>query len=90
MRSFAAHRQGVSGAFGVYRSVPRSAEQTASLSKDKLRVPVLAIGGEASMGVAMGEMAKLVAEQVDARVLKAAATSSRRSSLTNWLQHSRR
>ena len=68
LRSFAAPG-GVAGAFGVYRSVPRSAEQTAPLARDKLRAPVLALGGEASMGAAMGEMAKLVAERVEASVL---------------------
>lgn len=68
LRSFAAPG-GVAGAFGVYRSVPRSAEQTAPLARAKLRLPVLALGGERSMGAAMGEMAQLVAERVEAGVL---------------------
>ena len=68
MRSFGAPG-GVPGAFGVYRAVPRSVEQTAALAQDKLRLPVLALGGEASMGAAMGELAKLVAERVEAAVL---------------------
>lgn len=68
MRSFAAPG-GVAGAFGVYRSVPRSVEQTQPLARAKLRVPVLALGGELSMGAAMGEMTKLVADRVDAGVL---------------------
>ena len=40
LRSFAA-ADGVPGAFGIYRAVPRSAEQTAPLARAKLRVPVL-------------------------------------------------
>jgi len=68
MRSFGAPG-GVPGAFGVYRAVPRSVEQTTLLARDKLRLPVLAIGGEASMGAAMGELARRVAEQVEAVVL---------------------
>ncbi len=68
MRSFGAPG-GVPGAFGVYRAVPRSVEQTAALAGDKLRLPVLALGGEASMGAAMGGLAKLVAEHVEAAVL---------------------
>ncbi len=64
LRSFAAPG-GVSGAFGIYRAVPRSAEQTAPLARSKVRVPVLALGGEGSLGERVREMFALVAERVE-------------------------
>ena len=64
LRSFAAPG-GVPGAFGVYRAVPRSVEQTAPLEKDKLRMPVLALGGDGSLGDRVREMMSMVADRVE-------------------------
>ena len=68
LRSFAAPG-GVAGAFGIYRAVPRTVEQTAPLAQDKLRVPVLALGGEGSMGTGLLDMMRRVAERVEGGVL---------------------
>jgi len=64
MRSFGAPG-GVTGAFGVYRAVPKSIEQTSSLLHAKVRVPVLALGGEGSLGEQMRVQAAMVAEHVE-------------------------
>lgn len=68
LRSFAAPG-GMPGAFGVYRAVPRTAEQTAPLARSKVRVPVLALGGEGSMGDRLRAMMERVAERVEGGVL---------------------
>ncbi|MBV8884054.1 MAG: alpha/beta hydrolase, partial [Chroococcidiopsidaceae cyanobacterium CP_BM_RX_35] len=49
MRSFAAPK-GVSGALGVYRAVFESIAQTEPLAQNKLKIPVLALGGDRSLG----------------------------------------
>ena len=64
LRSFAAP-DGVAGAFGIYRAVPRSVEQTVPLTQAKLRMPVLALGGVGSLGDHVREMMAMVAEHVE-------------------------
>lgn len=64
LRSFAGPG-GVTGAFGVYRAVPRTAEQTAPLATAKIKVPVLALGGEGSLGGRVRELVEHVAERVE-------------------------
>lgn len=63
LRSFAAPG-GVSGALGVYRSIFESIAQTEKYAHDKLQVPVLALGGEKSMGSHTFEMMQRVAINV--------------------------
>jgi pimeloyl-ACP methyl ester carboxylesterase len=63
LRSFAAPG-GVSGALGVYRSIFESIAQTEKYVRDKLKAPVLALGGERSMGTHTFEMMKRVAINV--------------------------
>ena len=64
LRSFSGE-QGVLGALGVYRAAFETVAQTAPLAEEKVRVPVLALGGEQANGGRIREMVELVAEQVD-------------------------
>jgi len=61
---------GVQGAFGIYRAIPRSVEQTAPLANDKIKVPVLALGGRNSKAESVGEMVRRVAAHVESGVLE--------------------
>jgi len=61
LRTFSG-RAGVLGAMGVYRAAFTSIEQTTPLMKNKIRVPVIALGGEKGLGAKVGEMVSLVAE----------------------------
>lgn len=63
LRSFAG-REGVLGAMGVYRAAFTTIRQTEPLTATKVQVPVVAIGGEKSLGTHVGEMIRLVAENV--------------------------
>jgi pimeloyl-ACP methyl ester carboxylesterase len=56
--------------FAYFASFPQTAVAFAKLSRTKLSIPVLSIGGEKSLGVALGEQAKLVASDVDVVVVK--------------------
>ncbi|KRB55513.1 alpha/beta fold hydrolase [Flavobacterium sp. Root186] len=68
-RTFAGNN-GFQGAFGIYRAVFDSIDQTTPLLQNKIKVPVIAIGGEYSLGKGVGEMIKLVAENVTSLVIK--------------------
>ena len=69
LRTFSG-REGVVGAMGVYRAAFTSIEQTEPLTRNKVRVPVVALGGSANgLGAKVGEMMKLVAEHVEAHTL---------------------
>jgi pimeloyl-ACP methyl ester carboxylesterase len=57
--------QGVLGAMGVYRAAFTTMEQTAPLVHNKVRVPVVALGGERAQGNRVREMVAMVAETVD-------------------------
>lgn len=57
-------RAAVAGAFGVYRAVPRTVEQIEKLKVQKLTQPILALGGEGSMGDRVTQMMMHVAENV--------------------------
>ena len=62
--------EGVIGAMGVYRAAFTSIAQTEPLIRDKVRVPVVALGGSSNgLGAKVGERVKLVAEQVEAHTL---------------------
>jgi pimeloyl-ACP methyl ester carboxylesterase len=61
---------GFQGAFGIYRGVFDSIDQTTPLLQKKIKVPVTAIGGQYSLGAGVGEMTKLVAENVTSIVIE--------------------
>lgn len=63
MRSFAAPK-GVSGALGVYRAVFESIKQTEPLAQNKLKTPILALGGDQVLGDRVKMMLQNVAENV--------------------------
>lgn len=71
LRTFSG-KEGIQGAFGIYRGIFDSIVQTTPLIADKVKVPVTAIGGSHSLGSGVGEMAKLVAENVTAFVIDGA------------------
>jgi pimeloyl-ACP methyl ester carboxylesterase len=60
----------MSAGWAYFESFPQAAEDFAQLSQTKLTMPVLAIGGEKSLGVVLGEQMKLVASDVTVAVLK--------------------
>jgi len=64
LRTFSG-REGVLGALGVYRALFTTIEQTAPLTKKKVQVPVVALGGEKAQGVQIRTMVEMVAENVD-------------------------
>jgi pimeloyl-ACP methyl ester carboxylesterase len=68
LRTFAA-AGGVQGAFGVYRAVFATIEQTAPLARRKLSLPVLALGGEKVQGEHVKEMMGHVALHVQGGAL---------------------
>ena len=62
-------REGVLGALGVYRAAFASIAQTEPLTKDKIRTPVVAIGGDRGLGAKVGEMVRRVAFEVEAQTI---------------------
>ncbi len=56
--------------WAYFVSFPQAAEDFEQLSKTKLTMPVLAIGGEKANGALLGEQMKIVASQVTMVVLK--------------------
>jgi len=56
--------------WAYFEAFPKTAQDFAALAKDKLAMPVLAIGGDKANGVALGAQAKLVASNVTVIVLK--------------------
>jgi pimeloyl-ACP methyl ester carboxylesterase len=61
-------REGVLAAMGVYRAAFETIEQT-ELTKKKVQVPVVALGGRKGLGAKVGEMTKLVAASVEAHTI---------------------
>ena len=59
-------RDGVLGAMGIYRAAFASIEQTEPLLTNKIRVPVVATGGEKGLGARVGAMVRMVAHDVEA------------------------
>jgi pimeloyl-ACP methyl ester carboxylesterase len=57
-------------AWAYFESFPQAAQDFAQLSQTKLTMPVLAIGGEKSLGDALAQQMKLVASDVTVVVLK--------------------
>jgi pimeloyl-ACP methyl ester carboxylesterase len=56
--------------FGYFASFPKTATGFADVAKTRLGIPVLSIGGEKSLGEALGAQAKLVASDVTVVILK--------------------
>ena len=56
--------------FAYFASFPKTATDFAELAKTRLAIPVLSIGGDKSLGDALGAQAKLVASDVTVVVLK--------------------
>ncbi len=56
--------------WAYFVSFQKAAEDFAQLSRTKLTMPVLAIGGEKSLGEFLGQQMKLVASDVTIVVLK--------------------
>jgi pimeloyl-ACP methyl ester carboxylesterase len=70
LRSFTG-TEGVLGALGVYRAAFATIDQTTSLKKGKVEVPVLAIGGEKALGAKVAQMVEAVAKNVTGKVIQA-------------------
>ena len=65
LRTFSG-REGVLGSTGIYRAAFTSIAQTEPLTEAKVSVPVVTMGGAAKrLGAKVGEMMKLVAENVE-------------------------
>lgn len=61
--------EGVLGALGVYRAAFETVDQTEPLQKKKVKVPLIALGGEKGLGAKVQEMVDAVAESVEGSVL---------------------
>ena len=64
LRTFSG-RRGVLGALGVYRAAFTTIDQTEPLTRDKVSLPVTAIGGASSLGPMMGSWLEQVATDVE-------------------------
>jgi pimeloyl-ACP methyl ester carboxylesterase len=56
--------EGVLGALGVYRAAFTTMAQTAPLAAEKVKVPIVALGGEQAQGLQIQKMVEMVAENV--------------------------
>lgn len=65
-----AHPGRMQAGWAYFTAFPQTARDFAELSRTKLTMPVLSIGGEKSLGVALGEEVKLVATNVTVVVIK--------------------
>ena len=63
--------EGVLGSLGVYRAAFTTIDQTTPLKKDKVEIPVLAIGGENALGAKVAQMVEAVAKNVTGKVIPA-------------------
>ncbi len=61
--------EGVLGLMGIYRAAFTMIAQTAPLKKNKVKVPILGLGGEKALGDKVAEMLRAVAENVSGRAL---------------------
>ena len=57
------------GAIGVYRAALKTIEQTETLRKSKVTVPVIALGGANAQGAKVREMVSMVAVNVTGHVI---------------------
>lgn len=56
--------------WAYFASFPKTATDFAQLARTKLSIPVLSVGGDKSLGVALGVQAKLIASDVTVVVIK--------------------
>ena len=68
LRTFAGV-EGVLGALGVYRAAFETIAQTAPLTHNKVKIPVVALGGEKSLGALVGKFVSMVASNVQSKVI---------------------
>jgi pimeloyl-ACP methyl ester carboxylesterase len=68
LRTFAG-KEGVLGAEGVYRAAFTTIAQTAPLQESRVKVPVVAMGGERGLGAMVGQFVSMVASEVNSLVL---------------------
>jgi len=61
--------EGVMGAIGVYRAAFTTIEQTAPLTRGKVKVPVVAMGGEKGLGGKVGQAVSMIASEVKSVVI---------------------
>jgi pimeloyl-ACP methyl ester carboxylesterase len=62
-------KEGVLGALGVYRAAFETISQTAQLTKNKVKIPVVALGGEKGLGALVGKFVSMVASNVQSKVI---------------------
>ena len=62
-------KEGVLGALGVYRAAFTTIAQTEPLLKSKLKLPVIALGGEKGLGAKVGEFVSMMASNCRSVVL---------------------
>jgi len=79
--------------FSYFASFPKTARDFSALAATKLDIPVLSIGGDKSLGVALGEQSRLIARNVTVVVLKDTGhwlmeerPAETMSALTNFLE----
>jgi len=75
------------GSFGWYRALDTTIAQDEQRKTQRLTMPVLAIGGEASFGKHVGEAVQAVADDMQGVVIPASATSSPRRLPTRCWRH---
>jgi pimeloyl-ACP methyl ester carboxylesterase len=68
LRSFSGV-EGVLGAHGVYRAAFTTMDQTAPLTLGKVQLPVIALGGDKSLGDKVQQMVAMVADSVEGHTL---------------------
>jgi pimeloyl-ACP methyl ester carboxylesterase len=61
--------EGVLGAHGVYRASFLTMDQTAPLTTHKVKIPVIALGGEKSLGAKVQQMVAMVATSVEGHTI---------------------
>jgi pimeloyl-ACP methyl ester carboxylesterase len=68
LRTFAG-KEGVLGALGLYRAAFETISQTAWLTDNKVKIPVVALGGEKGLGALVGKFVSMVASNVQNKVI---------------------
>jgi len=67
LRTFSGTK-GALGSLGVYRAAFKAIEQTTPLKENKVKIPILAIGGEKGLGAKVAQMLEAVAEMSPERL----------------------
>jgi pimeloyl-ACP methyl ester carboxylesterase len=57
------------GSLGLYRAAFETISQTARLTDNKVKVPVVALGGEKGLGALVGKFVSMVASNVQSKVI---------------------